>query len=260
MSEYLDLKNFINTDARKKVEVVFSPALFPVYFNDKDCIVVVIDVLRATSAICSAFENGVKEVIPVATIEEAQQYKDKGYLVGAERKAEVVEGFDFGNSPLTFSDKKFKDQSIVLTTTNGTHAIECAKQADTVIIGAFTNLDAVVQYIEEREKDVLLLCAGWKNRFNLEDTLLAGAIAYKLSQNYRFTDLADSALASINIYEKAKDNMYQFLDNSSHRRRLSRLNLEEDIIYCLTPNLSKIVPVLEGDKLVPHLLEPKTIV
>jgi len=234
----------------KKVEVVPSPALFPVYFDNSDCTVVVIDVFRATSAICAAFESGIDSLIPVATMEEAVEYKQKGFLVGAERNAEVVEGFDFGNSPLAFKDGQFKGKSLVLTTTNGTKAIEMAKPANRVVVGAFTNLNAVCDYIEKEDRDVLLLCAGWKDRFNLEDTLFAGAVAQKISQNLRFRNLSDSSIAAINMYNSAKDDMYGFLGESSHRKRLSRLNMEEDIIYCLTLNQSNIVPVLEGDVIV----------
>ena len=236
----------------RSIEVVFSPAMFPVYFEHKDVAVVVIDVLRATSAICAAFDAGVKEVIPVATVEEAQAYKEMGYLVGAERKAEIVPGFDFGNSPLTFKNsKEFKDKSIVLTTTNGTRAIDAAREANHVLVGAFTNLDAVCRKLEALDKDVILFCAGWKDRFNLEDTLLAGAITQKLSsENLRFSNLSDSALASISLFKEAKGNLYQYLGNSSHRRRLSSLNLEEDIIYCLTPNQTEVVPFLYENKLI----------
>ena len=234
----------------RKVEVVYSPVLFPVYFDNNDCTVVVIDIFRATSAICAAFESGIDSLIPVATLEEAIEYKQKGFLVGAERNAEIVEGFDFGNSPLTFKNNQFKDKSIVLTTTNGTKAIEMAKPANKVVIGAFTNLSAVCDYIEKEDKDVLLLCAGWKDRFNLEDTLFAGAVAQKISQNLRFTNLSDSSLAAINMYEGAKNDLFNFLGESSHRKRLSRLNMEEDIIYCLTLDQSNIVPILEGDVIV----------
>ncbi|PCI98567.1 MAG: 2-phosphosulfolactate phosphatase [Flavobacteriales bacterium] len=234
----------------RKVEVVLSPALFPVYFENIDCTVVVIDVFRATSAICAAFESGIDSLIPVATLEEAIEYKKKGFLVGAERNAEVVEGFDFGNSPLGFKDGQFKDKTIVLTTTNGTKAVDMAKSAHNVVIGAFTNFTAVCDYIEKADKDVLLLCAGWKDRFNLEDTLFAGAVAEKISQNLRFRNLSDSSIAAINMYNSAKDDMYEFLGESSHRKRLSRMNMEEDVIYCLTLDLSNIVPVLQGNVIV----------
>ena len=216
----------ISSGNTRKVEVVFSPALFPVYFDNIDCTVVVIDILRATSAICAAFESGIDSLIPVATLEEAISYKQKGFIVGAERNAETVEGFDFGNSPLAFKGGKYKDKSVVLTTTNGTKAIEMAKSANRVVIGSFTNFSAVCDFVEQEDKDVLLLCAGWKDRFNLEDTLFAGAIAQRISKNLRFNNLSDSSIASINMYEAAKDDLYSFLGESSHRKRLSRLNLE----------------------------------
>jgi len=240
----------ISSGNTRKVEVVYSPALFPVYFDNNDCVVVVIDVFRATSAICAAFESGIDSLIPVATLEEAIEYKKKGFKVGAERNAEVVEGFDFGNSPLTFKDGRFKNESLVLTTTNGTKALEMAKPANKVVIGSFTNLTALCDYVEREDKDVLLLCAGWKDRFNLEDTLFAGAVAQRISQNLRFSNLSDSSIAAINMYDSAKDDLFEFLGESSHRKRLSRLNMEEDIIYCLTKDNTDIVPVLEGDVLV----------
>jgi 2-phosphosulfolactate phosphatase len=240
----------ISSGNTRKVEVVYSPALFPVYFENNDCVVIVIDVFRATSAICAAFESGIDSLIPVASLEEAIEYKQKGFKVGAERNAEIVEGFDFGNSPLTFKEGKFKDESLVLTTTNGTKALEMAKPANHVVIGAFTNLSAVCEYVERLDKDVLLLCAGWKDRFNLEDTLFAGAAAQKITQNLRFSNISDSTIAAINMYEAAKDDLYGFLGESSHRKRLSRLNMEEDVIYCLSTDKSDIVPVLEGDVLV----------
>ena len=240
----------ISSGNNRKIEVSFTPLQFPVYYKSKDCVVVVIDVFRATSAICAAFEAGIKELITVETVQEAQNYKDQGYLVGAERKAEIVEGFDFGNSPLTFTPEKFADQTIVLTTTNGTKAVEVAKDANTVVIGSFTNISALCEFIERQDKDVILLCAGWKERFNLEDTMFAGAVAKRLSENLRFSDLSDSAIASMQMYEAAKDDMYGFLGNSSHRKRLSRLNLEEDIIYCLTLDNTDKVPVLEDGRFV----------
>jgi len=234
----------------KKVEVVLSPALFPAYFESTDCTVVVIDVFRATSAICAAFESGIKGLIPVANLEEAIKYKSEGYKVGAERNAEVVDGFDFGNSPLGFKDGKFKGETIVLTTTNGTKAVDVAKSAANVVIGSFANLTAVCEYIEKADKDVLLFCAGWKDRFNLEDTLFAGAVAQKITQNLRFQNISDSTIAAINMYDAAKTDMYGFLGSSSHRKRLSRLNMEEDVIYCLSLDQTDIVPVLEGDIIV----------
>lgn len=240
----------------RKVEVCYSPAMFSTYFQDKDTVVVVIDIFRATSAMCSAIDNGVNSITPVASVEEAQEYKSKGYLAGAERQAQVVEGFDFGNSPITFKKKNFSGEDIVLTTTNGTKALDMAKEANTVIIGAFNNLDVVCDFIEKQDKDVLLFCAGWKNRFNLEDTLFAGAVVEQLTKNERFSDLADSAIAAANLYETAKADLHGYLNVSSHRKRLSRLNLEEDIIHCLTLNNSKCLPILKNGRLEDYYKKP----
>jgi len=232
-----------------KIEVSLTPMLYPVY-QSEGAIVVMIDILRASSAICTAFESGVEKIIPVATREEAEEYKSKGYMVGAERGGEQLPGFDFGNSPYSYMKDNIKGKTIVLTTTNGTKAIAMAKDAYKLVVGAFTNFTALCSWLEEENRDVLLLCAGWKNRFNLEDTLFAGAVTERLSEHMSFTDLADSALASKYLYQKAMDDPFLFLNNSSHRKRLARLNLKEDIKYCLSFDKTSIIPVLENDCLV----------
>ena len=234
----------------KKVEVSFSPALFSSYYHDRECNVVVVDVFRATSAICTAFHHGVKELIPVATLEEAIAYKNEGYMVGAERDGQVVEGFDFGNSPFSYMDEKIKGQRIVLTTTNGTKAITISRGAKGIVIGSFLNLGAVANFLKQDGRDVLIQCAGWKNRFNLEDSLFAGALVNELSASPEFSNLADSAIAAAHLYDLAKDDLYGFLENSSHRRRLNRLNLEEDIRFCLQHSKFTVVPIFQNGCLV----------
>ena len=155
---------------KRKIEVCFTPALLPIY-NITNAIVVVIDIFRATSSICYGIDNGAEAIIPVATVEECKSYESKGYLLAAERDGKVVDGFDFGNSPFAYAGEKVNGKTIVLTTTNGTHAInESKKAAYQVIIGSFLNLTAVCDYLKTQDKDVFLLCAGWKNKFNLEDT------------------------------------------------------------------------------------------
>lgn len=241
-----------NPDAEhlRKVEVCLSPALFPVYYSNKNCVVVVIDVFRATSAIVTAFDNGIKEIIPVSSLEEAKEYKEQGYYVGAERKGEIIEGFDFGNSPFSYMQEKLRGETVVLTTTNGTKALNRAKAADRVIVGSFLNLTAVIEYLKSEKKDVLLLCAGWRDRYNMEDTLFAGAVVEGLIQDPLFGNLADSATTSMHLYQVAKTDLNEYLKDSSHRRRLARLNLEKDIVYCLQRDISSNVPILEGNALV----------
>ncbi|MDO9001700.1 MAG: 2-phosphosulfolactate phosphatase [Bacteroidota bacterium] len=231
------------------IEVCYTPQAYPLFHNP-NAIVVVIDILRATSAITTAFFNGVEKMIPVATVEEALEYKNKGYLVAAERNGEVVDGFDFGNSPFSYMNSKVKGKTIAITTTNGTQAIDAAKNAQQIIIGSFLNLDAIVEYLNSEKKDVLFLCAGWKNKFNLEDTLFAGAVVEKLVLIHECTTQCDSALAAMDLYKLAKHNLAEYLANSSHRNRLAKLDLERDINYCLTLNLCPVVPIMEGKFLV----------
>lgn len=235
---------------QRKLEVCVSPALFPVYYQSRDCVVVVIDIFRATSAICTAFENGVNSIIPVASVAEAKEFQAKGYLAAAERNGEIVEGFDMGNSPFDYMMPSIKGKDVVLTTTNGTKAIERAKAADQIVVGSFLNISSLVDFLQEQNKNVILLCAGWKDRFNLEDTLFAGAVIDRMKDHPVFTGLADSSLAALQLYEAAKGDLNGFLANSSHRRRLASLDLEKDIDYCLKMDLSKKVPTFKGNALV----------
>jgi len=232
-----------------KIDACFSPHLYPVYKGD-DTIVVIIDVLRATSAICAAFEHGVEKIIPVASIDEARTYKEKGFLVGAERNGVPVDGFDFGNSPFHYMGDHVKGKTIVLTTTNGTQAIEAAKDAYKVVIGSFLNIDSLCSWLIDENKDIILLCSGWKNKFNLEDAVFAGAVTDEISNRSEEYNLGDACLALKYLYKMAKENPNKFLTHSSHKERLSALNLKEDVRYCLTPNQTKIIPIYKAGALV----------
>lgn len=232
-----------------KVEVCFSPSQYDLYRNDFD-IAVVIDVLRATSAIATALEYGVEKMIPVSTVEEARELQKQGLIAAAERNGEIVDGFDLGNSPIGYMDPGLKGKTVALTTTNGTRAINIAAQHQMVVIGALVNLGVVCDYLVGQGKNVLLLGSGWKNKFNLEDTICAGAIADHLIGTGKFQASEDSTIAAKFIYRSAKENIFSFLKASSHRRRLRKLNLNEDVKYCLTPNTIRTIPVLKGRELV----------
>ena len=236
-------------DNRKHVEVCFTPGEYE-YFKGEYDIVVVIDVLRATSAICAAFDNGIKSIIPVATIDEARDYQKKGFLVGAERQGQIVEGFDFGNSPYSYMKEELKGQEVVLSTTNGTKALSIAADAPTVVVGALNNLDALCEWLAVQDKNVLCLCSGWQDKFNLEDTICAGAICDQLISSGKFVSDEDSSIAAKYLYLSAWENPLGYLKSSSHRRRLKNLNLNEDIKYCLTPNKTTVIPILKDGKLV----------
>lgn len=234
---------------KHSLEVCFSPVSYPLFKNDK-AIVVVIDVFRATSAICTALFYQAASIIPVATVEEAQAYKSKGFIAAAERHGEVVPGFELGNSPFSYMNEEIVGKTIVLTTTNGTQAIEVSKDAYKVVIGSFLNLSVLTQWLIKQDRDVVLLCAGWKNKFNLEDTLFAGAVAEKLFLSGNYSNACDTTQAALHLYTSGKNNLFKFLEYSSHRKRLEKLNLEKDIMYCLELDIAPVIPILKGKEIV----------
>lgn len=230
----------------KTIDICLTPELLHLY-RIEDKIIVVVDILRATSCMTTAIAYGVASIIPVATIEECKAWQQKGLLVAAERGGEKIDGFDLGNSPFSYMDAGLKGKSIAITTTNGTLAISKARKAKQLIVGSFLNLSAVIRFLNEQAEDILIVCAGWKGKFNLEDTVFAGAVADHLTA--RFTAACDSTLAAISLYHAAKNNLAGFLSNSSHVQRLARLNIEKDVEFCLIPDQFDVIPVLKGEKL-----------
>lgn len=233
-----------------RIEACFSPREFEQYEEGFE-LIVVIDVLRATSAICAAIENGVKGIIPVDSVDEARAYLKKGYLAAAEREGQIVEGFPMGNSPISFLNPELKGDTIVLTTTNGTKAIKIAENKETVIIGSLNNLGSLTKWLIRQERNTLVLASGWKDKFNLEDTICAGAIIDGVLESGKFASKEDSSVAAKFIYRSAKENIFSYLKASSHRRRLRKLNLNADVNYCLTPNNLTAIPILKNGILVP---------
>ena len=232
----------------RKIEVCLTPALIDLY-DIKDSIVVVIDILRATSSMVYGIDNGAAAIIPVAQVEDCLNYADAGFLLAAERNGEVVKGYDFGNSPFSYTAEKVAGKTIVLTTTNGTKALHLARsRASQVVIGSFLNLQPLCDWLKTQDKDVLLLCAGWKDQFNLEDTIFAGAVVQLLRTE--FTHFDDASVAAEDLYNMAKGDLRAYVGKSAHSHRMMALNIEEDVNFCLQRNVCKAIPVLEGDALV----------
>ncbi|MFO7371193.1 MAG: 2-phosphosulfolactate phosphatase [Bacteroidales bacterium] len=236
------------TEGKRKVEVCFSPAIYPEFRND-EAIVVIVDILRATSAIVTAFMNGVKSIIPVATLEEARAWKEKGYLVAAERDGIVRDFADFGNSPYNFKREIIQGRDIVYSTTNGTNCITMASQSYRVLIGGYLNLDALAGYVVRENRDLVILCAGWKNKFNLEDSLFAGALAEAMLKNNNFSTQCDSVHASMDLWNLARNNMMNYIEKAAQRHRLKKNKLDDVIEYCHTPNLTTLIPMLKENYL-----------
>lgn len=239
-----------NADYKFRVETCFLPGQYPLYAQDMG-IVVVIDILRATSAMVTAFECGVRNIIPVGTIEEARNYIGReGYIAAAERNGEVVEGFAVGNSPIAFKQMDLRGKTIVMTTTNGTKAINLASGAKKVVIGSFLNLSALTDWLIRQDENVLLLCSGWKDKFNLEDSIFAGAVMDRLLESGKFGLEEDSSISAKYLYMAARDNFMSVLRAAPRRKRLESLNLYEDVKFCLTPDQSRVIPMLQEGALV----------
>jgi 2-phosphosulfolactate phosphatase len=231
----------------KHFDVCLTPDLLH-HHSVENTVVVVADIFRATSCMVTAFAHDVAQIIPVATVEECRVYQERGFLAAAERNAQLVDGFDLDNSPFSYMDERLRGERIAMTTTNGTLAITRSRQAVKVLVGAFLNLDAIANYLRNQSYDVLVLCAGWKGRVNMEDTLFAGALAERLRDDVHLDE--DSAIMAWRLYCEGKDNLLSFIANTSHIRRLQRLGIQKDISYCLQHDLYDVVPVLRGSALV----------
>lgn len=214
-------------------------------------IVVVVDVFRATSAIATALYHGVDSVRPIAGLENFTDFpKHEQRVWAAERGGQCVEGFDLGNSPLDMIAKSgfLKGKELVLSTTNGTQAIEAARKNSGLITGAYVNISAVVDFLVQRQESVLFICAGWKGRVNLEDSLFCGDASRRLLQRGFELDLdADAVLMCMQMAEIAQANRLEYVSQSSHRTRLKKLELEADVRYCLTEDIAPVVPFYTKD-------------
>jgi 2-phosphosulfolactate phosphatase len=230
----------------KKIDVCLSPDLMHLYKTD-DRTVVVVDILRATSCMTTAFAHGVKLIKPFASLEDCLAMKSEGYVTSGERDGKKVDGFDLGNSPFEYMDKRLNGQSIAFTTTNGTKAIAKSIRARNIVIGSFLNLSALAKHLRNGPNDILVVCAGWKGRFNLEDTLFAGALIEALSHTVKLE--CDAPQASLHLFKMAKSNMLEFLKEASHVKRLENLKVLEDISFCLSIDKYDVVPVMKDSVL-----------
>jgi 2-phosphosulfolactate phosphatase len=220
------------------IEVCFSPELIHLH-EVEGKIVVVVDIFRATSTMVAALANGVTEILPFADLEACRAMKEDGFLIGAERNGLTEPGFEMGNSPVAYLAGTYQGRRLAMTTTNGTLAIEKSKGAAQILIGAFPNLQATVSYIQEQQLDVLVHCAGWKGRFNLEDSIYAGALVKLLETSHQAHE--DGALAMKSLFEREGHQLKGYLSQASHAKRLQNHGIESDIDFCLTPDLYPLV-------------------
>jgi len=227
-----------------------SPALLHLY-DVTDTVVVVIDVFRATSTIAAALHNGAEKIIPVETVEGAIEIgMEQGAITAGERDGRIAPGLQYGNSPLEYPTDFISGKTLVLTTTNGTRLLHLALKhgATEVITGAFANLSAVCDYLLATGKNVILGCAAWKDRVNMEDTLFAGAVVSRLQEH--FTIHCDASLAAATLYETVKPYFWEFTKRTTHYHRLAAYGLEKDMEWCMTEDIANTLCVYNNGLLV----------
>ncbi|WP_296704839.1 2-phosphosulfolactate phosphatase [Algoriphagus sp.] len=230
----------------RKVEICFSPELIHLHSLENK-IVVVVDIFRATSTMVAALANGITEIKTFADLEECRQMSKKGYLIAGERNGLTAEGFELGNSPVAYLNEAYSGRKLAMTTTNGTLAISKSEGAEEILIGAFPNLGATIKYLQSKDLDVLIHCAGWKGMFNLEDSLYAGALVKSLESTHEASE--DGALAMKALFEKEGHDLKGFLSQASHAKRLQNHNIESDIDFCLTLDLFSIIGKVDNGML-----------
>jgi 2-phosphosulfolactate phosphatase len=240
------------------VEVCFSPGLFQDILTTGDFIVVLVDILRATTTICTAVANGVEAIVPVASHEEARRLKGNGLLVASEKDGVQLDWADFGNSAFSFTRDAIGGKTLVYCTTNGTRALTMARSASSVAIGAFINISAVTEWLAAQREDVVVLCSGWKNKFCLEDALFAGALTRRLLDTGLFRSECDSAAASMDLWAVAEGDVLGYIEKAAQRHRLKDLELDDVIPYSFECDRVDVVPVFDGKLIKGYVAHPPT--
>lgn len=237
---------------KRNLYTCLSPALIDLY-DITNSVVVIIDVLRATSTITTALFNGATSVIPVSTVAKCIELGEAvGGITAGERDGKVADGLSYGNSPFEYPRSFVENKILVLTTTNGTKLLHMAldRGAPEVITGSFPNITAVCEHLINSERDVFLGCAAWKDRVNLEDTLFAGAVISRIKNNFNIH--CDSSKLAENMFHEAGEDRFEFMKKreATHYHRLMRYNLEKDIRYCLSDDGANVLPIYKEDRLV----------
>jgi 2-phosphosulfolactate phosphatase len=194
-------------------------------------VAIVVDILRATSSMITAFAYDVASITPIPTLADCRMLKEQGFVTAGERGGHKVDGFDLGNSPFEFMDHQLNGKDLAFTTTNGSQAILSVVGARNVLLGSFLNLSATADFLRQQNESVLILCAGWKGKFNIEDTLYAGALAGLLQDDFAYED--DATLAAASLYEQASSDLLSYLKKGSHAQRLEGFENHRDLEFCI---------------------------
>ncbi|MFT3826291.1 MAG: 2-phosphosulfolactate phosphatase [Chitinophagaceae bacterium] len=244
----------MSSTTRPSLHTVLSPALLNLY-DVNNAIVVIIDVLRATSTIATVLNNGAKYIVPVDSVAKCIELgRQIEAITAGERDGQIAEGLQYGNSPFEYPREFIGGKTLVLTTTNGTKLLHMALErgASHIITGSFPNLTAVCDYLVQQQQPVILGCAAWKDRVNIEDTLFAGAVISRIKEHFSIN--CDASNLAETLYNSANGDFFELMKakNASHYHRLMGFGLEKDIRYCLTPDGANVLPFYENGKLIVH--------
>lgn len=233
-----------------KLSIFHTPELTPVA-TVADCAIAV-DVLRATSTIVTALSAGAEAVQVFSDLDKllkvSEEWASDRRIRAGERGGAMVEGFDFGNSPLECTPERVGGRRLFISTTNGTRALQCIEAAPIVLAAALINRQAVVDHIlSQRPERVWIVGSGWEGSFSLEDTVCAGAIAHGLQSalGCSLDALAgnDEVIGAVSLYRQWQDNLLGLFHHASHGQRLLRLNCHEDLQYCAQPDVLDVLPI-----------------
>ncbi|HHT9125134.1 MAG TPA: 2-phosphosulfolactate phosphatase [Candidatus Brocadiia bacterium] len=218
--------------------------------NQKNKIVVIIDILRACTTIVHAFSQGCKAFYPVSSIKKAReklkQLKGRGGvtlpLLGGERNGLKIKGFDLGNSPLEYTSDVVRNKSIIFTTSNCTKNLYACRQPKETLICSFLNIHRVVNYLSALNDDLVIALSGSEGDFSLEDAVCAGMLIDDVGARCNVPLLSDLGHICRIAYLHYKGNIIDALASSIHAKKLKSLGFEEDIKFCARIGNYEILP------------------
>jgi 2-phosphosulfolactate phosphatase len=227
------------------IDVLFLPCELPARPRPEGT-AVVIDVIRATTTIVTAFQHGVRAVIPVASPEEARSVlvANPGAILAGERGGRRIDGFDIGNSPREFTTGAFADKDIILSTSNGTKTLRAVGEGRYVAIAAFLNRSAVANWLTASHGDGLIICSGYEGIFSLEDAVCAGAVVERVLPHGAPQALGDGARACLALWQRFKGDLHRLLQESAWGRRIVAIGLGDDLDICARLDVTDVVPVM----------------
>lgn len=233
-----------------QIELSLTPALYEWRTIKKHHTTVAVDILRATTAICAAFEAGAEEIVPLESLDELADYGQRGYLCATERGGMKVEGATYGNSPTEYLASDLHGKRLAYSTTNGTVSIRRGSDAERTLVGCFSNISALASELIARPQDLVILCSGWRNDFSVEDTLFAGALCRRLLASGLYVSHNDAVAMALTLWDSCGGDPYSYsLQHASHVQRLIVFNALSDIVHAFKEDTCKVVPRLADGKL-----------